>query len=98
MPREVLDAFLEERRVKMLPEQDSPLDFLTAVYQNEDLPLAVRMRAAIECAPYRHPKLTATAILSDEDFSVRLERAIARSAKVINGTLALPPGEGQEEP
>jgi hypothetical protein len=93
MPREVLDALIAERRVE---GTDSPLDFLTAVYQNEDLPLAIRMRAAIECAPYRHPKLSAAAILSDEDFAARLERAIVRSAKVINGTLALP--STHEEP
>ena len=46
----------------MNDSQPTPLDFLTAVYLNEQLPLSVRMRAAIEAAPYRHPKLTATAL------------------------------------
>jgi hypothetical protein len=37
------------------------------------------MRAAIEAAPYIHPKLSATAVLTPEDFATRLERAILRS-------------------
>jgi hypothetical protein len=32
----------------------TPLDFLQAVYRNEGLPLTVRMKAAIEAAPYVH--------------------------------------------
>jgi hypothetical protein len=35
---------------------DTPLDFLKAVYCNADLPLSVRLRPAIEAAPYVHPK------------------------------------------
>ena len=38
-------------------DEPTPLDFLKAVYLNEGLPLTVRMRAAIEGAPYMHPKL-----------------------------------------
>jgi hypothetical protein len=64
-----------------LAEQPTPLEFLTAVYCNEGLPLSVRMRAAIECAQYRHPKLgvMATTNMSSEDFASMLDRAIARS-------------------
>jgi len=64
-----------------LTEQPTPLEFLTAVYCNEGLPLSVRMRAAIECAQYRHPKLgvMATTNMSSEDFATMLDRAIARS-------------------
>jgi hypothetical protein len=60
----------------------TPLDFLQAVYLNEGLPLSVRMKAAIEAAPYVHPKLSATAVMSSEDFGDRLERAILRSLGV----------------
>jgi len=53
------------------------------------LPLPVRLRAAIEAAPYEHPKLTAVAVghLTGEDFYNRLERAIEASnrAKLIEG-------------
>jgi hypothetical protein len=37
------------------------------------------MKAAIEAAPYDHPKLSATAVMTSEDFGDRLERAILRS-------------------
>jgi hypothetical protein len=64
-----------------MSEQPSPLEFLRAVYLNNDLPLTVRMRAAVECAPYVHPKLTAiaTTTLNGKDFASMLERAIQRS-------------------
>jgi hypothetical protein len=64
-----------------LSEQPTPLEFLTAVYCNEGLPLSVRMRAAIECAQYRHPKLgvIATTSMNADDFASMLDRAIARS-------------------
>jgi hypothetical protein len=58
----------------------TPLDFLRGVYCNEGLPLAMRMRAAIEAAPYVHPKLSATALIAPgADFGAKLEKAIARS-------------------
>jgi hypothetical protein len=61
----------------------TPLEFLHAVYRSEALPLAIRMRAAIEAAPYVHPKLSATATVSmDGDFAMQLERAIKRSEAV----------------
>jgi hypothetical protein len=56
----------------------TPLEFLEAVYENEQLPLSVRMRAAIEAAPYMHAKLTAQANFHfDASFAVRLDKAIA---------------------
>jgi hypothetical protein len=66
----------------MSNELPTPLDFLRAVYCNEGLPLSTRMKAAIEAAPYVHPKLSATAVMSSEDFGDRLERAILRSLGV----------------
>ena len=66
----------------MSDERPTPLDFLQAVYCNEGLPLSTRMKAAIEAAPYVHPKLSATAVMSSEDFGDRLERAILRSLGV----------------
>jgi hypothetical protein len=37
------------------------------------------MRAAIEVLPFQSPKLSATAVLTVDDFASRLERAITRS-------------------
>jgi hypothetical protein len=69
-----------------MSSEPTPLDFLRAVYLNDQLPLSVRMRAAEAAAPYCHPKLTATAFLNDsEAFAERLERALNRSGvRVIN--------------
>src|SRR5262249_15727030 len=62
-------------------EEVTPLEFLEAVYVNPNLPLATRLRAAIEAAPYRHPKLSAAAIGHFEgiSFAEALDRAIERS-------------------
>jgi hypothetical protein len=64
-----------------MSDRPTPLEFLEAVYCDEDLPLSVRMRAAVECAPYVHPKLTAvvTTSMNGQDFARMLERAIERS-------------------
>jgi hypothetical protein len=63
------------------------LEFLQAVYLNEELPLSVRLRAAVEAAPYEHPKLTAVSVGYHEGtaFADRLDRAIEVSnrAKLI---------------
>jgi hypothetical protein len=59
----------------------TPLEFLEAVYCNETLPLTVRMRAAIECLPYKHPKQSVVAIghFDGKTFAEALERCIERS-------------------
>ena len=70
------------------PPAPTPLEFLQAVYCNENIPLPVRMRAAIEAAPYLHPKLSATAfIAAGGDFAERLERALERSGAVRNAVV-----------
>jgi hypothetical protein len=65
----------------------TPLEFLQAVYMNAELPLSVRMRAAIEAAPFVHPRLAVTAVMQGDDFAARLDQAIKRSevAKLIEG-------------
>jgi hypothetical protein len=65
-------------------EEPTPLDFLRAVYLNEGLPLNVRLRAAIDAAPYFHPRLSAMAVasMSGKDFAAQLERAIQRSGRL----------------
>jgi hypothetical protein len=64
-----------------------PLSFLKAVYMNAELPLSVRMRAAIELLPFTHPKLAVTAVVSEQDFATVLDRRLKRidemKAKVI---------------
>jgi hypothetical protein len=60
-------------------EGENALGFLQAIYKSRLVPLSVRMRAAVEALPFESPKLSATAVLTSEDFADRLEQAIARS-------------------
>jgi hypothetical protein len=62
----------------------TPLDFLCAIYRDAQQPMYRRQRAAAEAAQYMHPKLTATAIVGGGDFAQQLERAVLRSAKIID--------------
>jgi len=69
-----------------------PLSFLKAVYMNVELPLSVRMRAAIELLPFTHPKLAVTAVVSEQDFAAVLDRRLKRieemkllESRVVNG-------------
>ena len=61
----------------------TPLQFLQAIYRSEAVPLPVRMRAAIEAAPFVHPKLSVSAQLNGDDFADRLARAVNRSSMVM---------------
>ena len=61
-----------------------PLDFLKAVYMNAELPLSVRMRAAIELLPFTHPKLAVTAMVTENDIATLLDRRLKR-IEAMNG-------------
>jgi hypothetical protein len=54
------------------------LEFLQAVYCNDQLPLVVRMRAAMACLPFESPKLAVTAQVSEQDFATLLDQRLAR--------------------
>jgi hypothetical protein len=62
-----------------------PLSFLKAVYMNADLPLSVRMRAAIAALPFELPKLAVTAVVSDQNFAEALERRLRNMKRISNG-------------
>ena len=63
-----------------VPRQGTALDFLRAIYHNDELPLRTRMAAAVAALPFETPKLSATALVPmGEEFAKRLEKAIQRS-------------------
>ena len=51
---------------------------LKAVYQNPEVPLSVRMRAAMACLPFETPKLAVTAQITEQDFATLLDRRLKR--------------------
>ena len=63
-----------------VPEAESSLEFLQAVYSDPGQPMTRRMRAAIAALPFEHPKLAVVASMhANEGFAAKLEEAIARS-------------------
>jgi hypothetical protein len=83
-------------------DEITPLHFLEAVYCNPNLPLATRLRAAIEAAPYKHAKLSVSAVahMNKEDFATALDRAIARSQGplLLNSTVEELPASELKKP
>ena len=65
----------------------TPLEFLCAVWQDPDLPMHTRLRAAAEACKYSAPQLKAVAhVKPNADFAAALDRARDRiaNAKVIS--------------
>ena len=64
-----------------VPPDIEPVEFLMAIYRDPRQPMNRRMKAAIEAAQYRQPKLgvVATTNLDSRDFARLLDKAIERS-------------------
>jgi hypothetical protein len=60
-----------------LNDADSAHTLLKAVYLDPDVPLSVRMRAAIACLPFEIPKLAVQALITEQDIATVLDRRIA---------------------
>jgi len=61
------------------------LDLLRAVYRSPDIPLAVRIRAAVAALPHEVPRLAVTALVSDQSFAELLERRLKHLSEIENG-------------
>jgi hypothetical protein len=75
LEKELFQLFTAIQKISPnMSQRTTSLDFLQAVLLNEELPLSVRLRAAVEAAPYEHVKLSAIAVgrLTGEDFCITL--------------------------
>ena len=94
-------AELEEEPV--VPEGETSLKLLQAIYKDKKQPLNVRVRCAIEALPFEVPKLSATAIatMDGKTFAEALERAIERSRSpvpLLNGPVEQLPASELKKP
>jgi hypothetical protein len=99
-----VDAALAELdQAPDVPEGETSLQLLQAIYRDKGQPLNVRVRCAIECLPFETPKLSATAIatMNGNDFASALERAIERSQQpvpLLNGPVEELPASVASKP
>src|SRR5713226_9332022 len=91
---DVLDR-IEAAQAIELPQEATSLDFLQQVYRNPSLPISTRMRAAVAALQFEHPKLGVNITIEGKDIAQRLDEAIRRSSKVINGSAAKPMKAGK---
>ena len=101
-------------KVSRLNSKLDVLEYLASVYQDENQPTEVRIKAAIAFAPYRYPKLQAQHVTqgdageSHAEWVKSMHRALAESdepeLKLINASatevedLATLPLDGQRNP
>jgi len=85
-------AIVDEMNAKLTDESQHVFEgdahaLLIATYQGRYKPSQQQLRAAYKAIEYEKARLQATAILRDErSFASALDRAIMRSARLINGT------------
>ena len=77
-----------DNAVEEIDNAESAHTLLKAVYKCPDVPLAVRMRAAMACLPFETPKLAVRAQITEQDFATLLDRRLKRleEMKLIEAT------------
>jgi len=91
-------ALVELEHEPAVPEGETSLQLLQAIYRDKRQPLNVRVRCAIEGLPFEVPKLSMTAVatMDGKSFAEALERALERSSKpygpLLNGPVEPLPG------
>ena len=67
-----------------MEEGEGSLRFLQAIYRNPEVPLPVRMRAAMAALPFEKPKLAVVATVDgNKDFAFQLDQAVERTRRVL---------------
>ena len=74
------------------------LEFLQAVYMNDELPLITRVRVAVACLPYEVPKLAVTAVVSEQDFATVLDRRLKRIEEMRAKVIEAKPAQIEAKP
>jgi len=77
-----VDAALAELEEEPeVPEGETSLELLQAIYRDKKQPLNVRVRCAVEALAHEYPRVSAVAVTSmnGQSFAEALDRAIARS-------------------
>ncbi len=69
-----------EPTVELGPDA-TPLQFLQAVYCNENVPLSARLKAATEAAQYVHPRLAVTGVIESQGLGALLDARLKRLAE-----------------
>jgi len=63
-----------------LPPNATSLDLLRSIYRNPHAELTTRIRCAMACLQYEHPKLAVVAQVTDEGFAELLDRRLKKLA------------------
>jgi len=72
----------------------SPKEFLTAIYQDEKVPLSVRMDAAAKVSVYEHPRLAQVSQDLTAGVTIRIEGGLPE----LPGTNIIMPKPGSVQP
>jgi hypothetical protein len=82
-----IEAQQAKREGALIPDEMTVVELADAAVRGKVKLSAQQMRLLIELLPYHMPKLSAVALghFEGSDFTGKLERAISRSAKVIEG-------------
>ena len=73
----------EDRKEKPLQigPNDTSLTLLQVIYRNPATPLHTRIRCAMACLPFEHPKLQVTAVVQENDLASLLDARLKRMAE-----------------
>jgi len=78
-------------------EPVTALQLLQNVYRNPTVGMTTRMRAAMACLPFEAPKLAVTAVVSEQDFAIVLDRRLKRIDEMkTNAIEATPVIDGEK--
>lgn len=76
-------VLVDKEKPLVLPKTKTALGLLQAIYQDEEMPLPVRLRCAMAALPFESPKLVAVANVNGGDFGERLEKARERTVGLL---------------